>query len=177
MRRFTLLQNSALALATLITGVMAGFFYTYTFNVNLALLEVDGPTYATVQSLLNENVRHVAFFVFFFGGGVVPVIAVAVNVAHYKHVSFWLIVGAAMLYIFGIIAFTASVNLPLNAYTESWDPNALPSDWAQTRTDWNQANNLRVGASGLAFLLYVAAFVIRATTGRDPITPTGRDAG
>ncbi len=177
MRRFTLLQNSTLALATLITGVMAGFFYTYTFKVNLALLEVDGPTYAMVQSLLNENVRHVAFFVFFFGGGVVPVIAVAVNAAHYEHISFWLIVGAAALYIFDIIAFTASVNLPLNAYTEAWDPNALPSDWAQTRTDWNQANSLRVGASGLAFLLYVSAFVVRATTGKETITPTVSQEG
>ncbi len=43
------------------TGIMAGFFYTYTFNVNLAMLEVDGSTYAVVQSLFNENVRHPMF--------------------------------------------------------------------------------------------------------------------
>ncbi len=39
---------------------MAGFFWTYSDNVNLAMLQVDGATYATVQSLFNMNVRHAA---------------------------------------------------------------------------------------------------------------------
>lgn len=157
------LENGLLALATLLTGVMAGFFYTYTINVNLALLEVDGATYATVQSLLNQNVRNWMFFIFFFGSGAMGVVASLANWRHYKQLSFWLIVIASLIYIFGIIAYTANVNLPLNAYTESWNPSALPSDWEATRDAWNQANAIRVGTSGISFILYLLSFVIRAS--------------
>jgi len=46
------------ALAVAAFGVMAGFFWTYSANVNLAMLTVDGATYATVQSAFNRHVRH-----------------------------------------------------------------------------------------------------------------------
>lgn len=156
------LESGTLALAALVTGIMAGFFYTYTFNVNLAMMEVNGEMYATVQSLFNVNVRHAMFFVFFFGGGVVPVIALLANWRHYRTVPFWLIAIAGGIYIVGIIMFTANVNLPLNAYTESWNPQNLPADWQATRTAWNNANAIRVGTSGVAFVLYLVALVVRS---------------
>lgn len=160
---FSYLENGTLAIAMFLTAIMAGFFYTYTFNINLAMMQVDGEIYATVQSLFNENVRHWMFFIFFFGSGAMGVVAIIANWKHYKRVSFWLIVIAALIYIFGIIAYTAGVNLPLNAYTESWNPLALPADWEATREAWNQANAIRVGTSGLSFLFYLVALVIRAS--------------
>lgn len=164
------LENSAIALATLTTGIMAGFFYTYSININLAMLQVSGETYAVVQSLFNENVRHLLFFIFFFGGGATAVMAVVANWRQYRQVSFWLIVLAGLAYIFGVIVFTANVNLPLNYYTESWDPQNLPTDWSQTRLAWNRANALRVLTSGTAFILYLVVLVWRAsnTSTSDP---------
>ena len=114
---------------------MAGFFWTYSFNVNLAMLNVDGKTYAEVQSLLNENVRHNIFFLFFFG--------------------------AEIVYILGIIMFTAQVNLPLNYYTESWNPMQLPTDWHTVRESWNQANLLPVCSFFVSFLMTVFALSLR----------------
>jgi anti-sigma-K factor RskA len=61
----------------------------------------------------------------------------------------------------GIVVFTAQVNLPLNAYTESWNPQALPADWARTRERWNAANLWRSVASAIAFVLAVAALAAR----------------
>lgn len=161
--RFSYVENSLVAVATIIFGIMAGFFWTYTFNVNLAMLEVDGATYATVQSLFNENVRHFVFFIFFFGGGVFSVLALLGNWQRWKTVSFWLLAVACVVYILGIIFFTAQVNLPLNYYTESWDPQNLPADWIDIRQQWNNANAFRVGTSVTAFVLSVAALVIRAS--------------
>ena len=63
----TALSLVAQLLAVLLLGLMAGFFATYSANVNLATLELDGPTYAQVQSAFNRNVRHAGFFVCFFG--------------------------------------------------------------------------------------------------------------
>lgn len=157
------LENSTLILSIFVCGIMAGFFYTYTFNVNLAMLKVDGATYATVQSLFNINVRHFMFFIFFFGSGAMAVVTVLANIRHYRHLSFWVLVLAGLVYILGIIAFTASVNLPLNAYTESWNPQNLPADWEATRTAWNQANAIRVGTSWTSFVLYLLVLGYRAT--------------
>src|SRR5687767_12648246 len=116
-RSYILIENASIAFASAVLGLMAGFFWTYTFNVNPALLQVDGPTYATVQSLLNRNVRHVPFFVLFFGGGVVPIVAVLFNYKHRKELAFWLLVAAGLIYIVGVIVLTREVNLPINAYT------------------------------------------------------------
>ena len=151
-----------MAIATLVFGVMAGFFWTYTFNVNLAMLQVDGETYAKVQSLFNENVRHLMFFAFFFGGGLFSIIAVLANLRQWRTFPFWLVALAAVIYIAGIIVFTQQVNLPLNYYTESWQPSDLPADWMETRNRWNDANAVRVVTSFLPFLLCVVALVLRA---------------
>ena len=156
------LENSALALAIIVFGYMAGFFWTYTFNVNLAMLQVDGETYAIMQSLLNENVRHIPFFLLFFGGGFVPVLTILLNLRNWRQLSFWLIVIAAIVYILGIIFYTRNVNLPLNYYTESWNPQDLPLDWATTRDSWNEANAFRVGTSTTSFVLSVVALMSRA---------------
>ena len=160
---YSYLENSALAAATIVFGIMAGFFWTYTFNVSLALEQVDGQTYAVIQSLLNQNVRHVAFFMFFFGGGAFGAIALWLNFRHRRNISFWLLAAATVIYIIGIIFYTRVVNLPLNYYTESWDALNLPADWEATRDSWNDANAIRVLASFMSFILCIAAFVARAS--------------
>ncbi len=161
--RFTYLENGAFALATLVIGVMTGFFWAYTFNVNLAMSEVDGSTYAAVQSLLNQNVRHFTFFIFFFGGSIFSVGALIFNIRHYRHVSFLLMIAASIVYTLGIILFTRQVNLPLNALTESWDPANLPENWQEVRDGWNLANAFRMVMSLGSFLLCLLALVVRAS--------------
>ncbi len=161
-RPYTLLENTSLALAILMFGIMAGFFWTYTFNINLATAQLDGASYARIQSLFNVNVRHAMFFSFFFGSAIMAVLALSLNYRHYRSPSFWLLASATVLYIFGIILFTKFVNLPLNYYTESWNPELLPSDWEATRQSWNQANAGRVFISALVFILSLAALLLRS---------------
>ena len=161
--KFTTIENATVAIATIFFGIMAGFFWTYTFNINLAMLQVEGATYATVQSLFNQNVRHFMFFAFFFGGGAFSILAVIANWKRRKTISFTLLAAASLIYILGIIVFTSQVNLPLNAYTESWNPQNLPADWASVREQWNNANVIRVGTSATAFILSVAALANRAS--------------
>ena len=159
--KFTTIENTSIAIAIIFFGIMAGFFWTYTFNVNIAMLTVDGETYARMQSLFNQNVRHPMFFTFFFGAGVISFLSTAINYKYIKDKSFWLLLMAALTYIAGVIFFTAQVNLPLNYYTESWNPSALPDDWATIRETWNQANAIRVGTSCTSFLLCVIALLTR----------------
>lgn len=142
-------------------GVMAGFFGTYSANVSLATASFDGALYATVQSALNRNVRHALFYAFFF---LPPAWCVAALIAGWRHWKAWgiLLAASALLYLLGIIFFTREVNLPLNAYTESWSPGDLPADWSQTRERWNFANAWRSLASSACFVLALLSLTLRA---------------
>ncbi len=134
-------------LAVLWLGLMAGFFGTYSANVNLAMLQMDGATYATVQSAFNRNVRHALFFALFFG----PPLwcALAIGTAWRDHRALWwrLLALVGVAYLLGIVFFTQQVNLPLNYTTEAWTPRALPADWARVRDQWNTANLWRAWLS------------------------------
>ena len=159
----SLFENFTVAVSLVVLGLMAGFFWTYSFNVNLATATLDGATYAKVQSLFNQNVRHFSFFALFFGGAFFPLFALLVNYRHWKQLDFYLIALALLIYAFGIVLFTRQVNLPLNAYTESWNPSDLPADWASVRQRWNDANMLRVYFSSSSFVLCLSALVLRAS--------------
>ncbi|MGJ7497104.1 anthrone oxygenase family protein [Variovorax sp. RT4R15] len=163
MPRFSLgLQRGLHALAILWLGLMAGFFWAYSANVSVAMLQMDGATYAAVQSAFNRNVRHTLFFVFFFGPPLWCALALLAAWPQVRRVWWWCLAIAGVLYGLGIVVFTAQVNLPLNAYTESWNPQALPPDWAATRDAWNAANLWRTCANAVAFALAVMALALRS---------------
>jgi uncharacterized membrane protein len=148
-------------------GIMAGFFGTYSANINLATQGLDGPTYALVQSAFNRNVRNALFYAFFFGP--LPCVAIALAGAWRERPGWWWLAGTIGLgYALGIVLFTREVNLPLNHLTESWTPATLPADWAATRDAWNHANAWRTAWSGLLFALGLAALVWRAAGGQRP---------
>ena len=153
-------------LAIIWLGIMAGFFSTYSANVNLATLQFDGATYATVQSAFNRNVRHWLFFAFFFGPPVLCALTLFASWSERKRGWFWCVVVAGIAYTLGIIVFTQQVNLPLNATTESWNPNALPADWERVREQWNTANLFRSVLSMTTFVLVVIALIWRTINAR-----------
>lgn len=149
------------ALGLFAAGIMAGFFWTYTINVNLAMLEMDGPVYVTVQSAFNRNVRHPMFFAFFFGPVPLVLLTLLGSWSQRRKAWWWALVIAGLGYALGIVWFTREINLPLNALTESWSPDALPQDWAQTRDAWNQANFWRTVISSAVFALSLLALGLR----------------
>ncbi len=143
-------------------GVMAGFFWAFSIDVNLAMLQMDGAIYATVQSAFNRNVRHALFFGFFFGPPVAAALALASAWRAWRRGWFAALAAAALLYALGIVVFTGQWVLPLNHYTESWNPQALPADWQRVRAQWNASNLWRTIASAAAFALALGAMAWRA---------------
>ncbi len=138
---------------TFMFGIMAGFFWTYSFNVNYATMSLGANDYAKVQSLFNVNVRHALFFVFFFGCAVFSLLAVALSWWSGNRLRAGLLLTAGLLYFFGVVVFTQQVNLPLNYQTESWQQGAVPDNWHAVRAAWNQANLFRTAVSAFAFFL------------------------
>lgn len=163
-RALTNLSLASQAAGLFAFGLMTGFFWTYSINVNLAMLEMDGAVYATVQSAFNRNVRHPMFFAFFFGPMPLALAALLGSWSQRRRLWWWLLALAGVAYALGIVWFTHSVNLPLNHLTESWAPNALPANWTDIRDAWNHANNLRAITSSAIFVLATLAFALRLHT-------------
>ena len=160
------LSLSAQLLTVLLLGLMAGFFATYSANVNLATRELDGATYALVQSAFNRNVRHAGFFVCFFGPVPLGLLVLGFAWAARRAVWWRMLALNVVAYALGIVLFTQQVNLPLNYLTESWTTATLPPDWAAVREDWNQANLWR---SGLSLVLFAAGLVTLVLRLRSPL--------
>ena len=159
------LSLTAQLLTVLLLGLMAGFFATYSANVNLATLELDGPTYAQVQSAFNRNVRHAGFFACFFGPLPLGLLALASAWAD-RRAGWWRLLALTVLaYGLGIVLFTRQVNLPLNYLTESWTATTVPADWAAVRAAWNQANLWRSGLSLALFVTGLIGLVLRLSGG------------
>ena len=158
------LSLSAQLLTVLLLGLMAGFFATYSANVNLATLELDGPTYAQVQSAFNRNVRHAGFFACFFGPIPLGLLALASAWADRRQGWWRLLALTVLAYALGIVLFTRQVNLPLNDLTESWTATTVPAHWAAVRAAWNQANLWRSGLNLALFAASLIALVLRLQT-------------
>ena len=127
----------------------------------LILLLLPAAARAEDPIAFNRDVRHVLFFVVFFSPPLLCALTAFAAWSARKQGWFWCMLIAAIVYALGIIVFTQLVNLPLNAYTESWNPNALPADWPRVREQWNAANLLRSVVSMGAFLLAVLALAWR----------------
>lgn len=156
------LSLTAQVLTVFALGLMAGFFGTYSVNVNLATHELDGPTYALVQSAFNRNVRHALFFAFIFGP--VPLALLTLASAWRSGQQAWWRMNALILvaYALGIVLFMREVNLPLNYLTESWTPATLPDNWQTARDAWTRANAWRTVLCTGLFGLGLLALVQRA---------------
>jgi uncharacterized membrane protein len=166
LNRFSL---TAQCLTLMALGLMAGFFATYSANVNFATLELDGPTYAQIQSAFNRNVRHAGFFACFFGPIPLGMLTLVSAWAQRRASWWWWLALTVLAYTLGIVLFTREVNLPLNALTESWTPATLPADWFTVRDAWNRANLWRSALSLTLFASGLAALVMRLQSAEQPV--------
>lgn len=161
-----IIKNGSLIIWILLSGIIAGFFYTYSINVSVAFSKLNKENYALVESLCNVTVRNTKFYIIFFG---TPLVGLIVTLLHYKgfnHLYFWLMLASVVTYVIGIILFTKNSILPLNYYTESWSLNAIPNDWEETRNKWNRYNDIRSIISIFCFLTVLVATFIKFKTNK-----------
>ncbi len=160
------LRPLSLGLATLTTGLAAGFFYAYTCSVTLGTARLDDAGYIATMQAINATVRNPLFAVGFFGA---LASLVATSVLHLRHG--WsprtaLILGALLTYALGTFGLTFAVSVPLNEDLARVSLAAAPEVLAQARQDyegtWNTWNALRTLCGTVAFALLIAAPFVRA---------------
>jgi uncharacterized membrane protein len=156
-------------LATLLLGLMAGFFFAFWVDVAPAMAQLDAQGYVTTQQWINKVVRNIPFGIAYFGSTFFAAVPAAFAVANRQWRAAFAWAALAIAYFAGVFWFTRNVNIPINEAMALWNPAAAPADWAQQRDVWNEANAQRTGVAVACFLVALVLMAFPSLGAR--ITP------
>jgi uncharacterized membrane protein len=163
-----MIQRATWWLATLATGLAAGFFYAYQVSVTRGTALVDDATYVATMQAINQTVRSAEFAFSFFGALAFLAAALVVRLRRWRSPGTWLI-GAALALYLATFLITMTVSVPLN--------NRL-AEGTVTRTEyesaWNRANAARTATAVASFAALLFGGLVR---GGDGGVEVGVDVG
>jgi len=151
----------ALTVATVLTGLFAGFFLTYSASVVLGFAQVDDATYVRSFQAINATIRNAAFAVFFFG--CVPSIVWALVANRSGGRTTKVLLGTALATCAAVVAITFAGSVPLNNELATYvELDAATAAIARQdfESTWNQLNLAR---SILAVCGLIAVAAVRPT--------------
>lgn len=151
----------AMTAATVLTGLFAGFFLTYSASVVLGLGQVDDITYVRSFQAINATIRNATFAIFFFG--CVPSIAWSLVTNRRRGRTTTTLLSFALAACASVVLITFAGSVPLNnelaTYVEL-DAVTAATARADFESTWNQLNLAR---SILAVAGLVAVSAVRRT--------------
>ncbi len=165
MNAHKLLLRTLQILSILLTGLNAGLFFIFSYDINIAFALLSGAEYGYTMKIINEAIRNPWFFTVFFGALALPIITLLLWIRSYRSPAFLLFLAGFVVFAICVFWITSSINLPLNYYLESWDLPAVPDDWTTVRDSWNQANMVRTWGAIGAFALYLIGLTAAAESG------------
>ena len=124
-------ESLLLGSATVVTGLMAGFFFAYACSVMVGLARTEDRTFIEAMQWINATVRNAAFGPAFFGALALTVAAALVTVVRRQPARRW-VVAAAVLYA-GAFFVTMAFAVPLNDQLAAAGPAATLADPAEVR--------------------------------------------
>lgn len=160
----------AVGAALVLSALLAGFFYTWSFTVMNGLNAASPEVAIQAMQAMNANIRNPWFGIVFFGAPFVAFIATAMCVLSSQRGAA-LLTGLGFVSIIAVIAITASQHVPwnealatVNLRQSGEQASAIWRDYADKWVPWNHA---RAALSLLAFLCVAAGLfaVNRQRTG------------
>jgi uncharacterized membrane protein len=157
-------ETIILASAILLTGLMAGIFFTWSNAIKPGIGKLNDLEYLRALQSMNRVILNKAFMGIFLGS----IIAVAlVPVFYFKlfpNNIFWIFVLALVTYWIGVFGTTAFGNIPLNEILDkvNLEPLNLEEITAlRTRIEvkWNNLNLIRSISSGITFALLIISYL------------------
>jgi uncharacterized membrane protein len=167
-------ERLLLGTATVLMGLIAGFFYAYACSVMVGLARVDDSTFITTMQWINATVRNAAFAPSFFGALAVTGVTALVAYRHRSAGRIWIL--AAFALYAAAFAITMGISVPLNDQLAAAGPAAGIADVAVVRAayedSWVAWNIARAALSAMALVALVCA-IFRVTI---PLTEPARTA-
>lgn len=143
-------------LLSLLLGLMAGFFYAFSFTVMPGLDLLTGDAAMDAMRGINVAVRNPVFFATF---ALTPVLGFLLAGACLFTGRRWpgvLLLVSFAVYAAGVVALTASLSVPMNRALSEGSLSGM-ANWLEWSATWTGANHLRTAASLFALLLALLA--------------------
>lgn len=145
------------------TGLMAGFFFSYSISVIPGLGKLTDSEYLRAMQNINRAVRNPIFLCCFFG---VVLLLPYATFLHWKvtQTPFYFLLAATVLYLVGAFCVTIFVNVPLNDRLENFDLASVNAEDIERMREvfenrWNLWNNIRTVASLGSVVLVIIACI------------------
>lgn len=157
------LKIIALYIAILLTGLSAGFFYSWQVSVIPGTKLTRDSTYIETMQKINRAIINPPFMLIFLGSLLIQILSVFLY--WNSGMSFWLILAATLVYGAGTVMVTGLGNVPLNDALDELQLNDLSKEEiSKERHDyevpWNRLHLIRTFFAVLSFmLLLIAAFI------------------
>ncbi len=136
-------------------GVMAGFFFAFSFVVMPGLAAMEPLDALAAMQAINLGVRNAVFALGFFGA-LILCIGVALHALVRRDApAWWLALAAAAIYLIGAFGVTSLFNVPLNGEIAALDPSHPENAAAMVSyiSEWTLWNHVRTLASLAALVL------------------------
>lgn len=151
-------------IAVLLTGLAAGFFYSYQCSVTGGLGKLSDREYLTAFQALNEATLNPWFYASFIGCLFVLPLASWLSFNAGVQTSFYFLLSATVVYFTGTFGITMLVNVPLNEMLANFNIGAstekdLLSLRDRFEPSWNKYHLIRTVAVVLSFLLTILAML------------------
>lgn len=153
----------------LLSGLVAGLFYSYSCSVNPGLRALSDSEYIKAMQAINIAIQNPAFFISFMGLLLVYPIA-AYQTYQVGSNVFALTIASLIIYFVFVFGITAVRNIPLNEQLAAFQiKNASPGEISDMRrtfeNPWNTYHAIRTYASIVCFGLAIAAVMVKNKQG------------
>lgn len=146
------------------TALMAGLFFAWSCSVTLGLARVADSEYISAMQWMNREIQNPLFFICFMGTAILLPLNTYLFYTSPASVRFWLLAGASLVYLVGVMGVTIFGNVPLNESLDSfhlWSASAKEIAAQRLRFEgpWNKLNNIRTVASTITIVLVILACI------------------
>jgi uncharacterized membrane protein len=161
----SILAAISAALTLAMTGAIAGLYFAFSVSVMRGFDGIRGDQAIPAMQSINQKIQNPVFLLSFIGAPVAGIVTGALLLALDQRRAAVLFFVATAIYVFGSLAPTAIVNVPMNnhldASTVPADPaeaDRLWTDYSGRWTAWNTARGVLTTASllviGLALFVW-----------------------
>lgn len=154
-------------ITTLVTGLIAGLFYSYSCSVTIGLGRLPDAEYLKAMQSINRVILNPVFFMSFIGTLVLLPVSTWLSYQELPSIRFWYFLAAAIIYIVAVFGVTMAGNVPLNEALDKFNiGGASPAQVAQQRLQfeakWNMLNTIRTIGSVASLLLAILGCLARS---------------
>lgn len=158
------IQNIFIFQSILLSGLIAGLLFSYSCSVNPGLRFLSDNEYIKAMQSINNAIQNLYFFIPFLGLLLVLPISTFLNYKNQIDLSFYLVLLATIIYVFGVFGITMFGNVPLNEHLAKFSITTATSyEISEMRQSfekpWNSYHTLRTAASIISFSLTIFSLI------------------